>query len=113
MIYTGYYAKHGKLHNAVSISVYKPKWLPNMLHLPLFAPSWDLVKRIKKGEINEEQYVEEFLEILENRNIDYKQIIAEFDEKILCCFETPDDFCHRHIVGLLLKEHGAKVEEKK
>ena len=61
MIYTGYYAKHGKLHNAVSISVYKPKWLPHMLHLPLFAPSWDLVKRIKNGEINEEQYVEEFL----------------------------------------------------
>ncbi len=112
MIYTGYYAKHGKLHNAVSISAYTPKWLPNMLSLRLFAPTWDLVKRKKSGEINEDQYVEEFLEILESRNIDYNQIIVEFDEKILCCFEAPQDFCHRHIVGILLRDHGAIVEEK-
>lgn len=112
MIYTGYYAKHGKLKNAVSISIYVPKWLPNMLHLPIFAPTWELVNNVHKKIITEEQYSVQFLELIDSRKVPWTEIIDQFDEKILCCFEKSGDFCHRHLVAVLLEEHGAIVKEK-
>lgn len=111
MIYTGYYAKHGKLPNACSISVYVPKWFPNMMHVPCLAPTMKMVHDIHNGIITEEEYIAQFISLLDSRNLPWTNLVNELDGKILCCFEKPTDFCHRHIVAIYLEQYGGTVEE--
>ncbi|QLE59640.1 DUF488 family protein [Nostoc sp. TCL26-01] len=104
MIYTSYYASEVK-GEAVSISLYPP---PNWKgkHLPLFAPTPELLKWWKssaKDAIAQEEYTQRFREILDSR----QQLIQLWVSKqkgnpenvTLCCFEKTGDFCHRHQVG--------------
>ncbi|MBE9052747.1 DUF488 family protein [Nostocales cyanobacterium LEGE 11386] len=103
-IYTSYYAGTIK-GEAVSISLYPPKnWKSK--HLPLFAPTPELLKWWKssaKDAAAQQEYKRQFSEILDSR----QQLIELWVNKqkdnprdiTLCCFEKSGDFCHRHQVG--------------
>jgi|GEM_PF-1198288 len=103
-IYTSYY--RGQIQGeAVSISLYPP---PNWKgkHLPLFAPTPELLKwwkSLAQDEAAQQEYKRHFHEILQSR----QQLIELWVNKqkqsgtdiTLCCYEKLGDFCHRHIVG--------------
>ncbi|WP_193200517.1 DUF488 family protein [Nostoc sp. MG11] len=103
-IYTAYYTGTIK-GEAVSISLYPPKGFQGR-HLPLFAPTPELLKWWKssaKDTTAQQEYKRQFREILNSRQqlIDLwvrKQRSASADIT-LCCFEKSGDFCHRHQVG--------------
>ncbi|MBW4690035.1 MAG: DUF488 domain-containing protein [Komarekiella atlantica HA4396-MV6] len=103
-IYTSYYAGIIK-GEAISISLYPPPaWKGK--HLPLFAPTPELLKWWKssaKDAAAQQEYKRQFHEILQSR----QQLIDLWVRKqrqsradiTLCCFEKTGDFCHRHQVG--------------
>ncbi|WGV29117.1 DUF488 family protein [Halotia branconii] len=103
-IYTSYYSGIIK-GEAVSISLYPPKnWKGK--HLPLFAPTPELLKWWKssaKDAAAQQKYKRQFHEILLSR----QQLIDLWVQKqressadiTLCCYEKTGDFCHRHQVG--------------
>ena len=68
--------------------------------------------RYKSGQTNATEYETEFMQYL--RSIDVKSIVekvAKNRDIILCCYEKPGDFCHRHLVAQVLNENGLDVVE--
>ncbi|MCB1711206.1 MAG: hypothetical protein KDH96_01625 [Candidatus Riesia sp.] len=110
MIYTGYYGRDGRKPNCVGISAYVPNYLPNIIHVPILAPTLSLVYQINNNRITEDEYKQFFLQLLSDRKIPWDQIAKELDEKILCCFEK-EGFCHRHLVAEQFRLRGFQVEE--
>ncbi|MCC5653477.1 DUF488 domain-containing protein [Nostoc sp. XA013] len=103
-VFTSYY--RGKIRGeAISISLYPPKnWKGK--HLPLFAPTPELLKWWKASAQDtaaQEEYTREFRKTLDSR----QQLIQLWVRKqkenpqdiTLCCFEKTGDFCHRYQVG--------------
>jgi uncharacterized protein YeaO (DUF488 family) len=103
-VYTSYYAGQIK-GEAVSISLHPPSWFQGR-HLPLFAPSPELLRWWKtsaKDAAAQQEYKRQFREILDSR----QQLIELWVRKqqqssadiTLCCYEKTGDFCHRHQLG--------------
>jgi len=113
MLYTSYFAKVRSFSPdtpVYSISVSTPFVLKS---LPCVVPSWDLVKRYKDGEIDENEYTMEYVAMLDNNEADILRYILELpDGAVLCCYEAPGKFCHRHVLAAWLEEHNIKCEEK-
>ena len=113
MLYTSYFAKVKTFpadSHVYSISNSSPFPLEK---LPYLVPSWDLVKRYKDGIIDEASYTAEYIAMLEtNKDAILSQILVLPDNSILCCYEGPGKFCHRHILADWLNKHNIKCEEK-
>jgi len=67
------------------------------------APSGRLLHDYKAGRVTKPQYVAEYnlmLSIVDFHDI-LQQIRAKAgdNEAVLCCWEQPGDFCHRHVVA--------------
>jgi len=115
MIYTSYFSKIKNLPNylePISISRFSPKWYNGKNDLDL-APSEELLLGYKKGEINKEKYKEIYLKQLnELPKEKITQIKKDYKNKVLCCYEKSEDFCHRHILSEWLKEKEIEIKEK-
>ena len=109
VIKTSYFAKSGKLENAVSIAVGTPKFFAGPSFKPLMPP-WPLVNGYKNGSISEAEYEEEYKKTVLEK-LDAAIIGRELDGKTLLCWEKSGVFCHRHIVASWLRERGYEVEE--
>jgi hypothetical protein len=108
---TSYFANIKKLKgNFVSIARKTPDNFPGLIYEPL-APPWWLLEEYKYGNKNKkwyiEQYVDNVLAYLNPHSI--VEIIGE--DAILCCYESPEKFCHRHIVAKWFERSGYKVRE--
>ena len=115
-IYTSYFANGARLHKAgimmIGIALYPPKWFEGP-SIKIVSPSWDILHNSN----GEEDYTKRFeTEILARR--DPKTVMAAIEhlangkDVALCCFEKPNDFCHRHIVAKWLNEKlGLEVSE--
>lgn len=70
-------------------------------HDTKFSPAEATFKKYKKKEINWNQFVEEFSQTMNTRNINkYIQSTYSIDKKIcLLCSEPTADQCHRRLVG--------------
>ncbi|MHC5855075.1 DUF488 family protein, N3 subclade [Nostoc sp.] len=103
-VYTSFY--RGEIRGEpISISLYPPKnWKGK--HLPLFAPTPELLKWWKASAQDtaaQSEYTREFRKTLDSR----QQLIQLWVRKqkenpqdiTLCCFEKTGDFCHRYQVG--------------
>lgn len=103
-LYTSNYARNGNNRNAVAISIKPPKWYKGKQYLSL-APSWDIVMGVKAGEITEDEYTYRYLELLNTRELDPFKVANELgDGAVMLCYESPKDFCHRHIVATWIQE---------
>jgi len=104
-LYTSYYGRNGKHVQAVSISVQRPRFYPNIGHYPPLAPTWDLVKAYKAGDVDVQGYTKIFKEHLST--LDSAKVVADLkDGDVLLCYEKPTDFCHRQLVAQWLNESG-------
>mgnify|MGYP003302754344 CR=1 FL=1 len=102
----------------VSICAYPPYWFngPNIKEL---APPGNIVISIKNNQIDENEYIKIYtnhIYDLINSNKDFiPNIINRYSYQqdiALCCFETPDKFCHRHLLAdILNKEYGYDIKE--
>ena len=116
-IYTSYFAK-GKTLRAqkikmISIALYPPPRIKcdTMLNL---APTHSILHdKYRTDDRYTHRYLSEVLGKLDAKKIlEQIKAISHGSDVALCCYEAPDDFCHRHIVAQWLYEQtGTEVEE--
>lgn len=60
-------------------------------------PPEDLFMAYKAGDIDRETFIEVYYDrVLAGKDVD--DIYNALKGKVICCWEKPDDFCHRHII---------------
>lgn len=108
-LYTSNYARNGRNPKAVAISIRPPDWYTGRTYSAL-APTWEIVMGVKQGTITNEEYTRRYKLILSK--LDPHTIANDLgDSTIMLCYESPDKFCHRHLVADWLKAAGYDVHE--
>lgn len=125
MIWTSYYNKIKEFDKTrfylVQISTSAPDFAKSLLDSAFkqFFPGFDLVNRIKSGEISEVEYTEEYLSKLSEELVvqleSVETLLSEHANKelVLFCWESPDKFCHRHLLSDYFNKNslGSKMKE--
>jgi hypothetical protein len=97
---------------SVAICVTPPKWAPNLRIYSKLAPPEYLLFQYRNGYITDDQYTDVYCtEVLDKLNA--QEVYNELgDDAILLCWESPDKYCHRHIVAKWLEsELGIIIKE--
>ena len=82
-------------------------------HIPELAPTDNLLKSYKKGDISWEKYEAEFLNLMAKRNIEKLVNANLLENSCLLCSEHKPHFCHRRlIVEYLNNNSDLKLEVK-
>lgn len=107
-IYTGYFAKIKKYEEAgltpISIARWTPSWFKGECCLEL-SPQATLLSDYKSGTVSEAEFEERYTKTLSSMDVLASvEKAAGGRDIILCCFEKPDAFCHRHILSRHLRE---------
>ena len=118
MIYTGYYSKIKEYADSgltlLSISRTKPEFAKSCIDIPQLFPSDKILWDYKKGKIDEMEYTSKYLDQLNELGVDriIKMIQIFGNNVVLLCWESPEKFCHRHILAdYINKNSGVVVEE--
>jgi len=116
-IYTSYFGNSKKLQQAgikvIGISLYPPRWF-NGISLKQVAPTKSILfangqtqeeyTRRYRSEVLSQQDMQQFLKTVEQA--------SGGQDVALCCYEKPDDFCHRHILADWITEKaGIEISE--
>lgn len=89
--------------SAYSISLYPPHTFRRQL-FPELAPSRELLTAYHTHQIDEAEYVEWYLMLLRSRRLTPQSVADRLPHgAILCCYEKPSEFCHRHIAAIWLE----------
>lgn len=73
-----------------------------------FAPTWDLVKRYKAGEISDTRYTLEYTEQMRQsfcNNTEAWKALLRMEEVTFVCFCAAGSFCHRKVLAEILDFH--------
>ena len=113
-IYTSYFGNSRKLQQAgikvVGISLYPPRWF-NGISLKQVAPTKSIL--FANGQTQEEYTRRYRSEVLSQQ--DMKQFLKTVEQAsggqdvALCCYEKPEDFCHRHIRIWIYSKERARL----
>jgi len=108
MIYTSYFANmrylsEEDIKRCVSIALAPPPGYKGAQYKKL-APLRYILKDYQIDK-DEEKYKRKYIYKVLN-NLDPIETAKELDGKILICFETPEKFCHRHIVSQWFRDNG-------
>jgi len=107
MICTGYFAKTKSYVEAgmtpISIARKTPSFFQGK-EWKVFAPPLELLYKYKNGEVTEKEYITYYTNYLNNKITDnmlakLKDWYYNKNDIVLLCYEKPEDFCHRHILG--------------
>ncbi|MDR1827223.1 MAG: DUF488 domain-containing protein [Methylobacteriaceae bacterium] len=74
------------------------------VHLPVLAPTQDILDEYKKNKGEWSVYEEKFLALMEKRGIENRVDPAVISEGCLLCSENEPHFCHRRLVAEYLKK---------
>lgn len=73
---------------------------------PIFAPSWDMVKAYKDGQMSEETYTTLYNEMM-RKSYRYNRgewvALLNKPKLALACYCKAGDFCHRHLLADMLR----------
>jgi len=107
-IYTSYYAKIGRFNPDKFIRIQISKGCPTPgfidLRFKSLEPSTELLNGIKSGLFDEFTYTDRYLQQLNKIgwNTLYEQfsrLLSTGRDLVLFCYESPEKFCHRHILA--------------
>lgn len=116
-IYTSYFGNSKKLQQAgikvIGISLYPPRWF-NGISLKQVAPTKSIL--FANGQTQEEYTRRYRSEVLSRQDMQLflktVEQASEGQDVALCCYEKPEDFCHRHILADWIKEKlGIEISE--
>lgn len=118
MIYTSYFAKLRCIPKnivPISIAAKTPDWYSGLTYKKL-APKYQFFMEWKKTRDNRyyiEHFNNEVLKVLNPYDVinDFKSMTNNANDIVLLCYETPDKFCHRHLVAGWLNAAGYEVIE--
>lgn len=112
-LYTGYFAGLKHVPESIvpiSIAQFPIKGWAGLSYPKLFPPK-DLLAWVKQSGKHEEfkaEYIKQVLQGLDPETVKHEiELLTKGKDAILCCYEKPTDFCHRHIVAewLGISEH--------
>ena len=105
MIYTSYFSNWRNFPEdsyVIGVTRYPPEHIENWSQL---APSETLLRQYKNHQIDDFMFsvkYKEWLESIVNKRT-YQKLLKELQTQykniILCCYETKQEFCHRHILA--------------
>jgi hypothetical protein len=102
VVFTGYFARHGKRPGSICIARGVPKFLPGIPLYQKLAPSYPMLR------MSEREYVVAFQRILDKldpvRVLEDLVRMASPHTPIICCYEGIDKACHRHYVAAWLRD---------
>ena len=79
------------------------------VHLPIMAPTKQLLTDYKKGLISWQQYEIQFKAIIIQRQIQRHIMPQDMDMSCFLCSEAKADKCHRRLVAEYLAEHWQNI----
>jgi uncharacterized protein (DUF488 family) len=79
-------------------------------HLTSLAPTKVILDSYKKGKIDWKQYEEQYLELINNRNLSYLSEPEIFNNACFLCSEELPNNCHRRLIAKYLKEKNPDKE---
>ncbi len=109
MIYTGYWAKASEYTakglTPVGISGWSPDGWTGKTYKKL-APKYVWWKEWHDNNLSEQWYITKYFDTVLNK-LDPVAVVKDLQKMgkdvVLLCFETPDKFCHRHLVATWLR----------
>lgn len=109
---TSYFAKIKGVYGEkfVSIAAKTPKDFKGVIYTKL-APKYDWWVEWKNGNYDNDWYIEKYKETVLSHLNPFEVVRILGRDAILCCYEKPGEFCHRHIVAEWLRSAGFEVEE--
>jgi uncharacterized protein (DUF488 family) len=79
------------------------------VHLPVLAPTQEILDRYRKMKGNWSAYEKEFLALMKSRRIEDEVSRETLNEGCLLCSEDTPDHCHRRLVAEYLASHWTNV----
>ena len=79
-------------------------------HAPDLAPTQELLKAYRDGQMSWEDYEERFLALMAERRIEDLPIRGSMGNACLLCSEEKPDRCHRRLVAEYLQQRWGDVE---
>jgi uncharacterized protein (DUF488 family) len=80
------------------------------VHVPLLAPTQDILDEYKKNKGDWSVYEQKFLDLMRRRQIEKKVDSALIVDGCLLCSEDKPHHCHRRLVAEYLKSHWGDIE---
>lgn len=80
------------------------------VHLPVLAPTQEMLNRYKKGGGNWQDYERQFLDLMRQRRIEETLPKEQVADGCLLCSEDKPHHCHRRLVAEYLKEQWGDVD---
>jgi uncharacterized protein (DUF488 family) len=80
------------------------------LHLPILAPTEEILDAYKKRKGDWRVYEERFVELMRSRRIEDAVTRESMDGACLLCSEETAEHCHRRLVAEYLREKWGEVE---
>jgi len=74
-------------------------------HALKLAPTDDILKRYKKGEISWDSYAESYYRLIEDRHVEKLFSLDQLDGACLLCSEATPHHCHRRLAAEFFKNH--------
>lgn len=82
------------------------------IHLPVLAPTQEMLDDYKKNRGSWEAYERQFLDLMRQRRIEEKVSKETLADGCLLCSEEKPHHCHRRLVAEYLKQHWGDIEIK-
>lgn len=79
-------------------------------HMPLLAPTAEMLSAYRKKEINWEEYERLFVDLMRERQIESEIAYETLADSVLLCSEDQPDMCHRRLVAEYLAGHWGGIE---
>ena len=105
-IYTSYFGNYKNFpEGSLVIGVVRHPPNESVLNFEQLAPSVELLRQYKNKQVDEFIFEIVYLTELADRGLNSRAIkevlldVAKDKDVILCCYEKPEDFCHRHILA--------------
>ena len=76
------------------------------IHLPILAPTEDILKAYKKKEISWDVFESKFLDLMSQRNAEKHVNYNELENGCLLCSEHEPHFCHRRLIVEYLNKNS-------
>lgn len=109
---TSYFAKACRIPNLQLVSIAR-QTPPNFFgdYCPELAPPANLLYAYKDQKVSEQEFACYYYKVVLSR-LDPKELYERYKDAVLCCWESPDKFCHRQIVSeWLCSSLGIEVPE--
>jgi len=79
------------------------------IHMPVMAPTKQLLNDYKKGRLSWPQYENQFNSFIAERQIEKHVMLQDMDMMCFLCSEAKADNCHRRLVAEYLAEHWKSI----